>query len=104
MPHSVFFSRGVAFHGTNETGRLGTPASHGCVRLSPSHAAQLYALVHKHGLVQTQVVVHGSPRYAPSVVAGSEQKAERQEMRESRQLSQDEKANFVRFVFGRSGH
>ncbi|HKQ71285.1 MAG TPA: L,D-transpeptidase, partial [Polyangiaceae bacterium] len=34
MPHSIFFtSRGHAVHGSNHPG-LGTPVSHGCVRLS----------------------------------------------------------------------
>ncbi len=35
MPHSIFFTKiGHAIHGTDSEGRLGTPASHGCVRLS----------------------------------------------------------------------
>jgi lipoprotein-anchoring transpeptidase ErfK/SrfK len=38
MPHSIFFYHGFAIHGTNDLGRLGGPASHGCVRLHPSHA------------------------------------------------------------------
>ena len=46
MPHAVFFTRdGHAIHGTLEVKRLGKPASHGCVRLSPENAATLYALV-----------------------------------------------------------
>ena len=45
MPHSVFFLGGYAIHGTNAIRRLGTPASHGCVRLHPSNAATLYSLV-----------------------------------------------------------
>jgi lipoprotein-anchoring transpeptidase ErfK/SrfK len=70
MPHSVFFNRGVAFHGTRDTGFLGRPASHGCVRLAPANAAQLYALVHQHGYARTSVVVEGSPNYGlPTVVA-----------------------------------
>ena len=40
MPHSIFFYYGFAIHGTNDLGRLGGPASHGCVRLHPSHAAR----------------------------------------------------------------
>jgi L,D-transpeptidase catalytic domain len=36
MPHAVFFTKdGHAIHGTYEIKRLGKPASHGCVRLSP---------------------------------------------------------------------
>ena len=50
MPHAVFFTRdGHAIHGTLEEKRLGKPASHGCVRLSPKNAATLYALVEKTG-------------------------------------------------------
>ena len=45
MPHSIFFRGGYAIHGTNAVRRLGTPASHGCIRLLPSHAATLYSLV-----------------------------------------------------------
>jgi hypothetical protein len=73
MPHAVFFSRGVAFHGTHYTGFLGRPASHGCVRLAPANAAQLYALVHQHGYASTRVVVEGSPNYGPSTVAAQAQ-------------------------------
>jgi hypothetical protein len=61
MPHAVFFTRdGHAIHGTLEVKRLGKPASHGCVRLSPKNAATLFALVEKTGLKNTQVVLAGS--------------------------------------------
>ena len=60
MPHAVFFTKeGHAIHGTNEIKRLGKPASHGCVRLSPPNAATLYALVEENGLDHTQVVLVG---------------------------------------------
>lgn len=60
MPHSIFFTRdGHAIHGTDATGRLGTPASHGCVRLSRAHAERLFALVTAQGLGQTRVVIEG---------------------------------------------
>jgi hypothetical protein len=49
MPHSIFFSGGYAIHGSYATGSLGSPASHGCVRLSPGHAAQLYQMVQAEG-------------------------------------------------------
>lgn len=42
MPHSIFFNGGYAIHATPHIGNLGRPASHGCVRLSPSNAATLY--------------------------------------------------------------
>jgi lipoprotein-anchoring transpeptidase ErfK/SrfK len=68
MPHAVFFHRGTAFHGTGAVGMLGQPASHGCVRLAPGNAAQLFKLVHKHGYASTKVVVHGgSKNKAPAV-------------------------------------
>jgi hypothetical protein len=49
MPHSIFFYYGFAIHGTNDIARLGGPASHGCVRLHPSHAAALFGLVQRNG-------------------------------------------------------
>ena len=57
MPHSIFFYYGFAIHGTNDLGRLGGPASHGCVRLHPSHAATLYALVERNGRGSTRIVI-----------------------------------------------
>jgi lipoprotein-anchoring transpeptidase ErfK/SrfK len=60
MPHSIFFSsRGHAIHGSDHPG-LGTPASHGCVRLSLGNAATLFQLVSARGLGSTKVVVSGS--------------------------------------------
>jgi hypothetical protein len=60
MPHAVFFTReGHAIHGTNEVKRLGNPASHGCVRISPQNAATLYDLVSEAGLENTQIILAG---------------------------------------------
>src|SRR5262245_58471560 len=42
MPYAVFFRGGYAIHGTNHVGRLGRPASHGCVRLNTGNAATLF--------------------------------------------------------------
>lgn len=65
MPHSVFFTKqGHAIHGSLDTKRLGSPASHGCVRLSTANAATLFALVQREGLPNTQVVVSGSEEIA----------------------------------------
>jgi hypothetical protein len=65
MPHSIFFTKvGHAIHGTDSVGRLGTPASHGCVRLSREHAAQLYALVEQQGVLNTTVTLTGSAEVA----------------------------------------
>jgi lipoprotein-anchoring transpeptidase ErfK/SrfK len=57
MPHSIFFHHGYAIHGTSELKRLGGPASHGCVRLAPSHAAALFALVQRDGPRRTRIVI-----------------------------------------------
>lgn len=42
MPNSIFFYGGYAIHATPHIGSLGRPASHGCVRLHPTHASALY--------------------------------------------------------------
>lgn len=60
MPHSVFFYKGYAIHATYATGALGRPASHGCIRLSPSNAKKFYNLVGKHGKARTRISVTGS--------------------------------------------
>jgi hypothetical protein len=65
MPHSVFFTdTGIALHGTLAIRQLGTPASHGCVRLEPANATKLFALVKEEGLHNTTVVVTGDAREA----------------------------------------
>ena len=45
MPYSIFLSGGYAIHGSYEISHLGSPASHGCIRLHPENAAVLFALV-----------------------------------------------------------
>src|SRR5215813_1376273 len=65
MPHSIFFTKiGHAIHGTDFEARLGTPASHGCVRLSKANAATLYALVQEQGVLKTTVTLTGSAQVA----------------------------------------
>jgi hypothetical protein len=60
MPHSIFFTQqGHAIHGSYEVKRLGNPASHGCVRLSPQNAATLFAMVKQEGMANTKVVLTG---------------------------------------------
>ena len=77
MPHAVFFTReGHAIHGTNEVKRLGNPASHGCVRISPQNATTLYGLVSEAGLENTQIILAGltpggEGRWASSARSGS---------------------------------
>ena len=82
MPHSIFFTKiGHAIHGTDSVNRLGTPASHGCVRLSRANASTLYALVEKEGVLNTTVTLTGSsqialarnPRTRPNDVARRDQ-------------------------------
>src|SRR5436305_2968674 len=65
MPHSIFFTKvGHAIHGTDSEKNLGTPVSHGCVRLSRANAATLYALVQKDGVLNTTVSLAGSSQIA----------------------------------------
>ncbi|MBL1255591.1 MULTISPECIES: L,D-transpeptidase [Methylocystis] len=62
MPYSIFFRGGYAIHGTYALSALGTPASHGCVRLSPEHAKMLYEMVQNEG---ASISIVSSPaRYA----------------------------------------
>ena len=57
MPYSIFFEGDYAIHGTYQTARLGRPASHGCVRLSPKNAKLLFSLVAREGGENTLVVI-----------------------------------------------
>jgi hypothetical protein len=67
MPHSIFFYKGYAIHGTTWISRLGRPASHGCVRLHPEDAETLYKLVRAQGKANTVVIVTGTnPKPKPS--------------------------------------
>jgi lipoprotein-anchoring transpeptidase ErfK/SrfK len=45
MPSSIFFNGNIAVHGTPHISGLGTPKSHGCVRLHPANAKTLYDIV-----------------------------------------------------------
>ena len=58
MPYSIFFDGGYAIHGSYEISHLGRPASHGCIRLHPKHAAVLFALV-RENRHDTRIVVTG---------------------------------------------
>jgi lipoprotein-anchoring transpeptidase ErfK/SrfK len=57
MPHAIFFHGGYAIHGSFETAYLGRPASHGCVRLHPAAAAELFSLVRQHGSKNTVIKI-----------------------------------------------
>jgi hypothetical protein len=60
MPHSIFFHKGYAIHGTIYLSRLGKRASHGCVRLHPSNAAVLFELVRARGMSSATILVSNS--------------------------------------------
>lgn len=57
MPHAIFFRGGYAVHGTYDLKRLGSPASHGCIRLHPNNAATLFSLVEREGFKNTRIVI-----------------------------------------------
>lgn len=57
MPYSIFFNGDYAIHGTNQISRLGRPASAGCVRLHPEHAAVLFELTQQVGKKNMKVVI-----------------------------------------------
>lgn len=65
MPNAIFFTKqGHAIHGTDSVSRLGSPASHGCVRLSRANALKLWDIVKTEGLLNTTVTLTGSSRVA----------------------------------------
>nr|WP_321456771.1 L,D-transpeptidase [uncultured Cohaesibacter sp.] len=57
MPYSIFFYRGFAIHGTSAVKSLGKPASHGCIRLHPDNAKELFDLVEVNGKDNTRVFI-----------------------------------------------
>jgi hypothetical protein len=60
MPHAIFYMKdGHAIHGSLEVKNLGKPASHGCVRISPTNATVLDTLVKENGMENTKVVLAG---------------------------------------------
>ena len=62
MPHAI----GFAIHGTNQVRHLGSPASHGCVRLAPQNATRLFNLMRAEG---GTITISGSPPGQPPVNA-----------------------------------
>ena len=76
MPYSIFFHNGYAIHGSYAIDRLGGPASHGCVRLHPHHAALLFDLVQQEGPNQTTIEITddggpGAPSLPPREIAAA---------------------------------
>jgi hypothetical protein len=92
MPHAIFFTmQGHAIHGSPYTKRLGTRASHGCVRLAPANAAKLYTLVQEIGMTNTHVIVRGGFDFGFNNLASS---APRTESRGRGELSPLVRRNF----------
>jgi len=62
MPYAVFLRGGYAIHGTTPGNftKLGTKASHGCIRLHPINAKIFYELVKIIGLSHTWVTIKDS--------------------------------------------
>lgn len=57
MPYAVFIEGGFAIHGTDSLWRLGTAASHGCIRLEPDNAKVINDLVRNFGIYKTWITV-----------------------------------------------
>jgi hypothetical protein len=72
MPYSIFFHNGYAIHGSYAIDRLGGPASHGCVRLHPHHAALLFDLVQQEGPANTTIEVTDEARPEEPPLPGHE--------------------------------
>lgn len=62
MPYVVFIRNGYAIHGTTpgNFSKLGTKASHGCIRLHPDNAQLFYELVKMIGIENTWITVRDS--------------------------------------------
>jgi hypothetical protein len=72
MPHTIFFTdAGHAIHGSRAISHLGTPASHGCVRLAPRHASILFDLVMVEGAENTRVEISGMDPIGIGLASGS---------------------------------
>lgn len=59
MPYAVFVDGEYAIHGTTKGSwwRLGTPASHGCIRLHPDNAEIFYVMVKRLGINNVWVTI-----------------------------------------------
>jgi hypothetical protein len=72
MPHAIFFTdAGHAIHGSHATNHIGTPASHGCVRLAPKHASILFDLVMVEGPGNTRVEITGMDPIGTGLAGGN---------------------------------
>jgi hypothetical protein len=61
MPHAVFFNGGIALHATTHIGNLGSRASGGCVRQSPSDAKITFDTIRRFGAANTIIEVRSGP-------------------------------------------
>ena len=76
MPHAIFFYYGFAIHGTNQVRHLGSPASHGCVRLASLNATKLFNLMRAEGGTKTiSVTPPGQPPVNAALNSGGVQRA-----------------------------
>lgn len=59
MPYAVFITGGYALHGTPEGNwpKLGTRASHGCIRMHPDHGYVFNRLVRANGISNVWITV-----------------------------------------------
>lgn len=59
MPYAVFIEGGFAIHGTGRGNwsKLGSVASHGCIRLHPDNAKVFNSLVRENGIYSTWITV-----------------------------------------------
>lgn len=57
MPHSIFYRGGYAVHGTSDIKKLGSVASHGCVRLHPDNARKLFKMVKSVGQANASIKI-----------------------------------------------
>jgi lipoprotein-anchoring transpeptidase ErfK/SrfK len=57
MPYAIFYDGHYAIHGTDQTDKLGQPASRGCVRLHPDNARILFRMVRAVGMQNMRVVI-----------------------------------------------
>lgn len=57
MPYAIFYNEGYAIHGTSYVSRLGSPASHGCVRLNTINAQILYKMLQDEGPENLKIVI-----------------------------------------------
>lgn len=59
MPYAVFIEGGFAIHGTGRSNwkKLGSRASHGCIRVHPDNAFTFNRLVRKYGVANTWITV-----------------------------------------------